>query len=331
MMAERPVGVIYRPEFPLEGLAGAARRAERAGFSSFWVFEDCFWTGGVATAAVALAATERIQVGIGIMPTVGRNPAIAAMELATLARLFPGRLLPGFGNGVQAWMRQIGAAAPSPLAALEETLTAIRGLLAGDEVSLDGRTVRLDAVRLGAPPEDVPLVWAGVQGPKSLEVAGRTADGTILSEPLSIDYIRAARERIAAGQAAAGRTGHHPVIGYTWGRLGDDDHPAREALRPTVAAGITTVYRTLVEPTGLLPAAAALRADAADDADFARRVPDAWLDRLSVTGTAGRCAGRIDDLFAAGLDHVVLLFGTAAADWDEQVDRAGRDLLPLLR
>ena len=42
------------------------------------------------------------------MPAVVRNAAVAAMELAAVAWYFPGPLLPGFGHGVPAWMRQIG-------------------------------------------------------------------------------------------------------------------------------------------------------------------------------------------------------------------------------
>lgn len=331
-MVERLVGVVYRPEFPLEGLGDAARRAERAGFDSLWLFEDCFWVGGIATSAVALAATERITVGLGIMPAVSRNPTMTAMEFATLARLFPGRFLPGIGHGVPEWMRQIGAAPPSALAALEETLNAVRALLAGETVTTEGRTVRLDGVRLDAPPAQVPLVYAGVQGPKSLMLTGQVADGTILSEPLSVDYVRMARQRIADGRDRAGRDGHHPVVGYTWFQVDDDGEAARERLRPTVAANFgNPAARTLLEPLGLLPEADALRSAAVDDADFARRLPAEWIDRVTVAGTPAECAQAAHRLFDAGVDHLVLLPGTNHADWDEQIDRAGRELLPLLR
>ena len=56
----------------------------------------------------ALAVTERLAVGIGILPAVARNPAITAMELATLAGLAPGRVVAGIGHGVQEWMAQVG-------------------------------------------------------------------------------------------------------------------------------------------------------------------------------------------------------------------------------
>src|SRR5262249_37626375 len=60
-----------------------------------------------------------------------RNPALAAMELATLARLFPGRFVPVAGHGVQAWMEQVGARAESPMTLLREWVTAGRALPPG--------------------------------------------------------------------------------------------------------------------------------------------------------------------------------------------------------
>lgn len=71
----------------------------------------------------------------------------------------------GIGHGVPEWMAQVGAAARSPLALLEETITSVRALLHGDRVELAGREVRLDGVRLVHPPAEVPPVVAGVVRP----------------------------------------------------------------------------------------------------------------------------------------------------------------------
>ena len=74
------------PPFVLE----VARRLEDGGADQLWVIEDCFYTAGVSLAASALAVTERLQVGTGILPAVARNAAITAMEVATLCGLAPG-------------------------------------------------------------------------------------------------------------------------------------------------------------------------------------------------------------------------------------------------
>ena len=180
--------------FPPSFVTEVAGRLDEGGADQLWVIEDCFYTAGVSLAATALATTERLAVGIGIMPAVARNPAITAMEIATLCELAPGRFLPGIGHGVQSWMEQMGALTPSPLATLEETIVAVRRLLAGENVTMHGRHVDLDDVQLDQPPSIVPPVLAGVRGPKSLQMAGRVAGGIVLAEPASPSYVTWALE-----------------------------------------------------------------------------------------------------------------------------------------
>lgn len=57
--------------------------------------EDLGFRGGLAQAGPVLASTTHITVGIGIVPADARNVCFAAMELATLAQLYPGRLIAG--------------------------------------------------------------------------------------------------------------------------------------------------------------------------------------------------------------------------------------------
>src|SRR3954447_12458326 len=169
-MAKR-LGVMFRPEWPPEDLPAFARGAERDGFAELWLVEDCFLSGGLTMSAAALAASEDITVGIGLLPAAMRNPAVAAMEIAGLARLHPGRFIAAFGHGVEPWMRQIGARPPDRLAALEETVAAVRALLAGEAVTVDGRHVHLDGVRLTHLPDQPPPILIGTTGPRALAAA----------------------------------------------------------------------------------------------------------------------------------------------------------------
>ena len=129
---------------------------EELGFDEVWFAEDCFLKGGIGQAAVALATTSRIVIGMGILPAGARNVAFAALEIAFLANLYPGRLMVGIGHGMAEWMRQVGAHPTSPLTLLQEYLQALRALLAGETVTFSGRHVQLSSVRLDEPPAIVP-------------------------------------------------------------------------------------------------------------------------------------------------------------------------------
>jgi alkanesulfonate monooxygenase SsuD/methylene tetrahydromethanopterin reductase-like flavin-dependent oxidoreductase (luciferase family) len=211
------------PQVPPARLRAVARAAEDAGLAELWLWEDCFWGGAMSIASAILAWTERLPVAIGVLPVPLRNVALTAMEAAAVQRMFPDRITVGVGHGVQDWMGQVGVRAASPLTLLGEYLQALRGLLDGDRLSVDGRYVKLDGVALDAPPLSPPPVFAAATGPRTLAVSGRYADGTILdSASTTIDQLRAARQAVDQARAAAGRGGPHPIVVYLLTVTGPD-------------------------------------------------------------------------------------------------------------
>ena len=240
MSDEPTLGVTFRPQLPPERLREVAQAADRAGVAELWLWEDCFLEGGLTAATAALAWTERLRVGVGLLPVPLRNPALAAMEIATVARLFPGRLLPGLGHGVLDWMAQVGAGVASPMGLLREYTTAVRELLHGATVRTSGRYVQLDGVALDWPPAEVPPVLVGARGPKTLRLAGELADGVIIDSGTTPDGVRDALAHVEAGRAAAGRAEPLRVVVYL--EVGDPAAPGlREQVDALAAAGADTV------------------------------------------------------------------------------------------
>ncbi|WP_433556414.1 LLM class flavin-dependent oxidoreductase [Pseudonocardia xinjiangensis] len=213
-MKQPTLGVTFRPQSPPERLREVALAAEAAGVSELWLWEDCFLEGGLTAATAALAWTERLHVGIGLLPVPLRNPAVTAMEIATLARLFPGRFMPGLGHGVLDWMAQVGARAASPMTLLREHSSAVYHLLHGRTLDVDGRFVHLEQVTLEYPPYVVPPLLIGGRGPKTLRLAGDVADGVILDCITSASQVRDARRHVAEGRSAGGRTGPFRTVVY---------------------------------------------------------------------------------------------------------------------
>ncbi|MEV6112045.1 LLM class flavin-dependent oxidoreductase [Streptomyces sp. NPDC052109] len=208
------LGVVFRPQLPPERLRAVARLADDVGLEELWLWEDCFREGGISTAAAALAWTERVRVGVGLLPVPLRNVALTAMEAASLDRMFPGRAALAVGHGVQDWMGQVGARAASPLTLLGEHLDALRALLRGERLTVRGRYVSLDDVALDWPPQGAVPVFAGATGPRTLRLSGAGADGTVLTAATSPDGVRQARQLIEEGQKEAGRGEHHRVVVY---------------------------------------------------------------------------------------------------------------------
>jgi alkanesulfonate monooxygenase SsuD/methylene tetrahydromethanopterin reductase-like flavin-dependent oxidoreductase (luciferase family) len=235
------LGVIFPPDLPPEQLREVALAADASGVAELWLWEDCFAESGIATAAAILAWTERLRVGIGLLPVPLRNVALTAMELATLARLFPGRLIPGVGHGVLDWMGQVGVRASSPMTLLGEYTTALRSLLAGETVTSSGRYVTLDRVGLTWPPESRPPVLVGAVGPRTLRLAGELGDGVILTGETTVDAVPAAVDLVRAGAAAADRDGEPPVVVFVTVLDRPSAVEVADQVRSYVRAGATTV------------------------------------------------------------------------------------------
>ncbi|RPF35950.1 LLM class flavin-dependent oxidoreductase [Streptomyces sp. TLI_185] len=286
------LGAVFRPQLPPERLRDVARLADENGLEELWLWEDCFREGGISTAAAALAWTERLRVGVGLLPVPLRNVAITAMEAAALHRMFPGRAVLAVGHGVQDWMGQVGARVESPVTLLREHLVALRALLGGERVTTEGRYVRLDDVALDWPPAGPVPVLAGATGPRSLRLAGEAADGTILTASTTADGVRRARRLIDEGRKSAGRTDPHQVVVYLLTATGPD-------------------------------AAARLRAELADEG--LESVPD-----LGVAGDAGAVAKAVQRLADAGADRVILQPTGDEPDPEGFVRFAAQEVRPLV-
>jgi alkanesulfonate monooxygenase SsuD/methylene tetrahydromethanopterin reductase-like flavin-dependent oxidoreductase (luciferase family) len=201
------IGVVFRPQLAPERLRTFVTLADEVGLDDVWLWEDCFLEGGLAASTAALAWTGSVRLGLGLMPVPFRNPALAAMEIATLARLFPGRFVPAAGHGVLEWMDQVGARVASPMTLLREWVTAVRALLAGETVTAAGSYVRLSDVALAWPPDVVPPLLVGARGPRTIALAGECADGMVLDAGNTPDTVGS-----AVAQAAA--PGPHEVVTY---------------------------------------------------------------------------------------------------------------------
>lgn len=273
----RRIGAIFTPYSPPEALREAAQAADDAGVPELWLWEDCFRESAFAAASAVLSWTTRLRVGIGVAPMPLRNVALTAMEIATVERLFPGRLIPGVGHGVLPWMAQVGARVASPLTLMGEYVPALRSLLAGDEVTTSGRYVSLDKVQLDWPPAQAPAVVVAGEGPKTVRLTGQVGDGTVLPAGSTPERIARTLAIALEGRADAGRDEQHELIVFVSAAFGGD------------AARTQLTDELLRESHTVDPA-------------------------LMVFGDADAVAGAIEPFFAAGATSVILQPPAAETD-----------------
>jgi alkanesulfonate monooxygenase SsuD/methylene tetrahydromethanopterin reductase-like flavin-dependent oxidoreductase (luciferase family) len=199
------------------------------------------------------------------------------MEIAVLARLFPGRFVPAAGHGVLPWMDQVGAKVASPMQLLREWVTATRSLLHGETVTVDGEYVRLRQVALDWPPQSPPSLLVGGRGPKTLALAGEVSDGLVLDAGITPALVRTA---IATATTGTGK-GLQEVIVYVhcgsgadaFERLASEDAYYGPVTKEAAATGSPEEVAATIQAYGEAGATTVALQPAGDDPDV-----DATID-----------------------------------------------------
>ena len=174
MTIELSCGLPPSPDF-----SDLAVLAESLGYSRVWIFDTAsLWEDRFVHLALAAERTSRIGLGTAVLIPHERSEMSMASAIATIARLSDGRFRAGFGTGATA--RRTMGQRPIALRAMRDYVMAVRSLLAGETVTIDGRSARmLHAEGLAAPrPIDVEI-WLSVFGPRGVELATEIADGII--------------------------------------------------------------------------------------------------------------------------------------------------------
>ncbi|HEX3789971.1 MAG TPA: LLM class flavin-dependent oxidoreductase [Pseudonocardiaceae bacterium] len=327
-MTNSGVGYLILTSTPPEQIAEISRKVEQLGLDELWVAEDYFCYGGFTAAEKALAATSRIRVGLGVVSSVARHPAVTAMETANIARSYPGRFRLGIGHGLPFWTDQMGLTPKSPLTCLRECVTAVGELLRGEPVDREGTYFSFRSIQLAHSTAEPVDLLTGVVGPRSLELSGEIADGTIMSVLAGPEYLTSARGSIETGMAKAGRSTHQ-VPTFAICGVSEDRDAARASVRPTLAMYIDalTTRSPLITCTGFADEVQQLLTEGGAEL-LAQAMPDEWIDEFAVAGDPSDVVSGIERLRKAGASEVVLTFNPATAE--QELELVSTSVLPQL-
>ena len=202
------IGISLGPAGTPDQFAGAVDLLEQAGVDSLWLPENVYsplvepFTG----MAFALARTRRLKAGTGISVLPGRHPVLVAKQLASLAGLAPGRVLPVFGlRPAQDAERPLFTVPDGQRAAVfDESLELLRLLLTTEKVDFAGQFFSVSGATVRPRPAKPLDLWLGGSAPAGLRRVGRLADGW-LGSLLTPAEAGAAVTIIQDAAAAAGR------------------------------------------------------------------------------------------------------------------------------
>ncbi len=175
--------------------------AESTGFDLLTCGDSqSLWAECYSLMTFAASVTAAPSLAITVTNPATRHPAVAASAAASVQQVSGGRFRVGLASGDSA-LRNIGVP-PATVAELERYALALKGLTAGSTVRWGDTDLALHWLE---DPVPVP-VWLAAEGPRTQRLAGRIADGVVLSNCLTRERMDAAMKHVALGAADAGRS-----------------------------------------------------------------------------------------------------------------------------
>ena len=284
--------------------------AERAGLASVWFAENPFQRGVLPAMAACAVATRRLGLGIGVFNPYNRHPTLIAMETSALDELSDGRVTLGIGSGIGARVRATGLGYDRPVAALRDSVSIVRAMLRGDEVTYAGKVFSALGARLEhrSPRPDMPILLAAM-GDQALRLCGETADGLMVSNGCAPGYTERALDLVR-----------------------DDGDLARREAKRRVGAMLLDYWQH-----GSAPAvrAAHLHHTGIPEVEFAdamhrlgegesgvTALDDRFLRAYAVAGTVEECLAQCATFAQAGVTELGLTF--VGGDPETDMGRLGR-------
>jgi 5,10-methylenetetrahydromethanopterin reductase len=286
-----------------------AKRAVEAGAESLWVAEHLGYREAITTCtAFALSAPGPRLVPTAVSPYLW-HPTPTAMALATLDEVAPGRVAVALGVGNPLFLQESGQKLEKPVRAMREFIEAMRKLWSTEPTHVAGDFVRLAGARLAFRPNPIPI-YVAAMGPDMLQLAGRLADGVVLSAGLSTESVQHSLALCEQGAAKAGRDPKElRRAGYIFFSTNSDAREAVDAARNKLAFVMRNKFLAQnIKDSGIpIDHEAVIAAIARRDVKAAATlVPDEAVEAFAIAGAPAHCKRRLQDFIDAGLDEPVL-------------------------
>lgn len=307
-----------------------ARRAEELGYHGIFLGESHLSSiDSFQTLASCAMITNRVRLGIAVTNLVFRHPTVIAGAAASLNEISKGRAIVGLGTGDGPVYSQ-GLKA-TPMQEFEQGVRMIRELVQGRKIAFPTGALGISFDLRPTP------IYVAAEGPKALQLAGRSADGVILGTGFDLGVYEWAIQKIRDGARAAGRREDEiGVIAAGMLCVRDDGAEARQIVRNRIANRAHHNFRFSYETVPPEELAGVKRFMAGFDVmkPMEERVDpvlvnDYLVRRFSIAGSPKECIARIEALQAAGIEHLMLT--PARKVYAETVEAFAAKVMPHFR
>jgi probable F420-dependent oxidoreductase len=287
------------------------------GYTDIWSAEA---DGADAFTPLALAAAwePRLRLGTAIVPAFTRSPALFAQSVASMADAAPGRFAIGIGSSsnviVERWN---GIPFEEPYKKVRDVVRFLNDALAGEKVTKEYDTFKVDGFRLGIKPEVKPQILVAALREGMLRLAAREADGTIINWLSPEDVTRVAEVVHGAAEGTP-----KEIVARIFVCPSTNTEAVRAAARFAIAAYLNVpVYADFHAWLGRGDLLKGMWDNwkAGDRKAALAAIPDEVVDALIIHGSPEYCRDRIRQYFDNGVTTstlAIMPFDPELKHWD---------------
>jgi probable F420-dependent oxidoreductase len=252
--------------------------------------------------------TERLRLKVGPLAVGVRSPVAIALGVSSVARLTGHQVDVALGASspaiVSSWHDRSWA---RPASRTREVVLALRELLDGGRLNVDGEHIRSHGFRLRRPQPDASIAVAAF-GPRMTEVAALHSDEVVLNL-VTPDHVAHVRGRVQEHARAAGRP---PPRLSVWVPAALEPGPAALGqLQGQLAVYLGAPgYGELFAAIGFEALVESARSGGSRG-ELARAIPVELVAQIGAVGTADEIALRVAAYHEAGADQVGIVPSTA--------------------
>ncbi len=331
-------------KFKIPDIVKSSLLADELGYDSIWVMDHLNWTPlssktQIQDAFILLgnltAKVKNASLGTCVTDPHRRHPSQIALAALTMQDLTGGKFILGIGAGEGANLIDFGVPWNKPVTRLKEACSIIKGLWGSTlrkPLDFDGEFFKLKNAGLQFKLDELPKLYVGANGPKTIQLTGEIADGWI---PTNLPPVLYKKQLKVLEQSS--RSSEIEKCIELWISVSKENPDFAKKVTHAVATNLIARKETLALhgidlPEDLdvkkhfdAPVRALVKHQSHVGVYISKNVPEEIIDSVVLGGSPSEVTEQVDKFVKAGVEHFIFEF---VGDYFNSMELFAKEVMP---